>query len=133
MKKFYSSVDTLIPSPLSEQHLLIKNKAEQENGAITAYASEEFRTVAHQPWIFNKLNETPGINGVIFFTATQFLYGNSFNLKLFKKILDHNYEIHFARENLSFSKQKNNIKELDFLILYSLVFHKKEQELLEII
>ena len=51
MKKFYSCVDALIPSPLSEQHLIIK-KAEKEGGSITAYASEEFRTVKSQPWIY---------------------------------------------------------------------------------
>ena len=103
MKTFYSCVDALIPSPLSEQHLIIKKKAEKEGGSITAYASEEFRTVKNQPWIFKKLSETPGLNGVVFFTALQFSYGNKFNIKLFEKLINNNYEIHFAREDLSFS------------------------------
>ena len=43
MKKFYSCVDNLIPSPLSEQHTVIFEKAKRENGKITAYASEEVK------------------------------------------------------------------------------------------
>ena len=132
MKKFYSCVDTLIPSPLSEQHLIIKRKAEINDGKIVAYASEEYRTVAQQPWIYNKLKETPGVDGVIFFTAIQFLYGDTFNLKLFKKILDNDYEIHFARENFSFTKKNKNLESLDFLVLYSLVHNKKEEELFKV-
>jgi|TARA_B110000238_G_C16137319_1_gene444349 hypothetical protein len=133
MKNFYSCVDTLIPSPLSEQHLIIKKKAEKEGGLITAYASEEFRTVKSQPWIFIKLKETPGLDGVVFFTALQFSYGSQFNLKLFDKIIDNNYEIHFARENFSFSKKKMNYKSLDFLLTNSLIFQRTEKELLKLI
>jgi hypothetical protein len=133
MKNFYSCVDTLIPSPLSEQHLIIKKKAEKEGGLITAYASEEFRTVKSQPWIFIKLKETPGLDGVVFFTALQFSYGSQFNLKLFYKIIDNNYEIHFARENFSFSKKKMNYKSLDFLLTNSLIFQRTEKELLKLI
>ena len=126
-------MDTLIPSPLSEQHLIIKKKAEKEGGLITAYASEEFRTVKSQPWIFIKLKETPGLDGVVFFTALQFSYGSQFNLKLFYKIIDNNYEIHFARENFSFSKKKMNYKSLDFLLTNSLIFQRTEKELLKLI
>ena len=133
MKNFYSCVDTLIPSPLSEQHLIIKKKAEKEGGLITAYASKEFRTVKSQPWIFIKLKETPGLDGVVFFTALQFSYGSQFNLKLFYKIIDNNYEIHFARENFSFSKKKMNYKSLDFLLTNSLIFQRTEKELLKLI
>ncbi|MDC3249730.1 hypothetical protein OAT50_00975 [Candidatus Pelagibacter sp.] len=133
MKKFYSCVDSLIPSPLSEQHLIIKQKAEKENGSITAYASEEFRTVKSQPWIFIKLSETPGLHGVVFFTALQFSYGSKFNLKLFNKIINNDYEIHFAREDISFSKENRNFEGLDFLLFNSLTLHRKEKELFELI
>ena len=40
MKKFYSCIDSLIPSPLSEQHLIIKKKAEKEaDGTIDDYTA----------------------------------------------------------------------------------------------
>ena len=110
-----------------------KKKAEKEGGLITAYASEEFRTVKSQPWIFIKLKETPGLDGVVFFTALQFSYGSQFNLKLFDKIIDNNYEIHFARENFSFSKKKMNYKSLDFLLTNSLIFQRTEKELFKLI
>ena len=117
----------------SEQHLIIKQKAEKENGSITAYASEEFRTVKSQPWIFIKLSETPGLHGVVFFTALQFSYGSKFNLKLFNKIINNDYEIHFAREDISFSKENRNFEGLDFLLFNSLTLHRKEKELFELI
>lgn len=133
MKKFYSCVDSLIPSPLSEQHLIIKKKAVKEGGSITAYASEEFRTVKSQPWIYIKLKETPDLNGVVFFTALQFSYGDKFNIKLFNKIINNNYEIHFAREDLSFSKKNLNQNNLNFLLSDSLIFQRDEKQLLKII
>ena len=133
MKNFYSCVDALIPSPLSEQHLIIKNKAEKEKGSITAYASEEFRTVKSQPWILIKMNETPGLDGVVFFTAQQFSYGNKFNLKLFNQLIDKNYEVHFAREDLSFTKKNLNSNNLNFLISNSLIFHRDEKDLIKLI
>ena len=133
MKKFYSCVDALIPSPLSEQHLIIKKKAEKEGGSITAYASEEFRTVKSQPWIYIKLKETPGLDGVVFFTALQFSYGGKFNIKLFNKLINNNYEVHFARENLSFSKNLLNEDSLNYLLSNSLVFQRDDKDLLELI
>ena len=133
MKKFYSCVDALIPSPLSEQHLIIKKKAEKEGGSITAYASEEFRTVKSQPWIYIKLKETPGLDGVVFFTALQFSYGGKFKIKLFNKLINNNYEVHFARENLSFSKNLLNEDSLNYLLSNSLVFQRDDKDLFELI
>lgn len=133
MKMFYSCVDASIPSPFSEQHIVINKKASMENGAIVAYAAEEIRAINKQPWIFNKLKTTPGLHGVIFFTAIQFLYGDNFNYKLFNKILNAGYEIHFARENMSFTKKNKNLENLNFLTLYSLVVHRNENELLKLI
>ena len=123
----------LIPSPLSEQHLIIKKKAEKEGGSITAYASEEFRTVKSQPWIYIKLKETPGLDGVVFFTALQFSYGGKFNIKLFNKLINNNYEVHFARENLSFSKNLLNEDSLNYLLSNSLVFQRDDKDLFELI
>ena len=133
MKKFYSCIDSLIPSPLSEQHLIIKKKAEKEGGSITAYASEEFRTVKNQPWIYIKLKETPNLDGVVFFTALQFSYGGKFNIKLFNRLINDNYEVHFAREDLSFSKKNLNQASLNFLLSNSLVFQRDDEELLKLI
>ena len=133
MKKFYSCIDSLIPSPLSEKNLIIKKKAEKEGGSITAYASEEFRTVKNQPWIYIKLKETPNLDGVVFFTALQFSYGGKFNIKLFNRLINDNYEVHFAREDLSFSKKNLNQASLNFLLSNSLVFQRDDEELLKLI
>lgn len=132
MKSFYSCVDALVPSPFSEQHLIIRNKAEKENGAITFYGAEEYRSVKSQPFILMKMKETPGLDGVVFFTAQQFAYGSEFNLKLFNELIDNNYEIHFAREDFSFKKNDLNIKNLDFLVSNSLIFHRNENDLIKL-
>ena len=132
-KSFYSCVDCLIPSPLSEQHMVIKKKAEAENGIISAYASEEVRFASNQPWIFIKLKETQGLDGVIFFSVDQFLYGEHFNLKLFKNIIDHGYEIHFARENFSFYKNIDKNEILNFLISHDLIFRREQKELFNLV
>ena len=136
-KFFYSCVDSLIPSPLSEQHLIIKQKAEQANGRITAYGSEEIRAVYTQPWIVKKIEETKNLDGVIFFTATQFMYSGNFNLKIFEYILSKlELEIHFARENLSFDKfykkNKDQIFNLQYLFTYSQLLLRKDNEILSI-
>ena len=132
-KLFYSCVDCLIPSPLSEQHMVIKKKAEAENGIISAYASEEVRFASNQPWIFIKLKETKGLDGVIFFSVDQFLYGDHFNLKLFKNIIDYGYEIHFARENFSFYKNIDKNEILNFLISHDLIFRREQKELFNLV
>ena len=135
-KLFYSCVDSLIPSPLSEQHLIINRKAEQANGKITAYGSEEIRAIYTQPWIIKKLEETKNLDGVVFFTATQFMYSGKFNLKVFNHILSLGLEIHFARENLCFTKNyKHNNDQYDsliYLISYSQIMLRKDKEILDL-
>ena len=135
-KLFYSCVDSLIPSPLSEQHLIIKKKADQANGKITAYGSEEIRAIYTQPWIIKKLEETKNLDGVIFFTATQFMYSGKFNLNVFNYILQLGLEIHFARENLSFTadyeNNKNQYDSLIYLITYSQIMFRKDKEVLNL-
>jgi len=132
MKKFYSCVDTLIPSPLEEQHIIIKNKAKKAKGGITAYGSEEFRTVKTQLWIREKLKNTPGIDGVIFFTCYQFMYNDKFNYKLFKEITNNlKLELHFARENLSFVREKFNkdsLNSLKYIIAHSQIINRENIE-----
>lgn len=135
-KLFYSCVDSLIPSPLSEQHLIIKKKADQANGKITAYGSEEIRAIYTQPWIIKKLEETKNLDGVIFFTATQFMYSGKFNLNVFNYILQLGLEVHFARENLSFTadyeNNKNQYDSLIYLITYSQIMFRKDKEVLNL-
>ncbi len=132
MKKFYSCVDTMIPSPLEEQHLIIHKKAKEAGGGITAYGSEEFRTVKTQLWIKEKLKNTPGIDGVIFFTCYQFMYNDKFNYKLFKDITKKlQLELHFARENLSFIKEKfnkNSRNSLKYIIAHSQIINRENIE-----
>lgn len=70
---------------------------------------------------------------MIFFTALQFSYNEKFNIKLFNKLIDNNYEVHFAREDLSFAKDKINNDSLDFLITNSMIFKRDEKELLDFI
>ena len=133
-KNFYSCVDSTIPSPLSEQHLIIGIKAKNECGKITAYGSEDIKSINSQPWIIEKLKETKNLSGVIFFTAKQFMYSGKFNYPLMNDIVNKlELEIHFARENLTFKINYKKIPEkmldLDYLISYSSIFLREEKDL----
>ncbi len=122
MMQFYSCIDGLLPAPQPEQHELSRKKAAKEGGQIVFYGAEEYRVAAFQPFILGKLRRTPGVDGVVFFTIDQFCYGERFNLKLLSKILEANFSVHFAREDLSFY----SLEELraNFLVL-SAYFHTK--------
>ena len=120
MKQFYSCIDARLPAPQPEQHEVSKKKAIKEGGQIIFYGAEEFRVVKYQPFILNKLQRTPGIHGVVFFTIDQFCYGQNFNLKLLYDILKSKFTVHFAREDISF----NNIEEVKVkFITLSAYFH----------
>jgi hypothetical protein len=102
MKAYYSCIDALVTAPQPEQHLVIREKARREGGAITFYGAEEFRSVEEQPFIRWKLSRTPGLDGVVFFTIHQFRRGERFNFALLRQLLREGHEVHFARENLSY-------------------------------
>jgi hypothetical protein len=120
MKQFYSCIDARLPAPQPEQHEASKIKAMREGGLIVFYGAEEYRVAHYQPFILNKLQKTPSIDGVVFFTIDQFCYGQIFNLKLLCNILKSNFNVHFAREDISF----NSIEEvMDQFICLSAYFH----------
>ena len=54
-------------------------------------------------------------------------------IKLFNKLINNNYEVHFARENLSFSKNLLNEDSLNYLLSKSLVFQRDDKDLFELI
>jgi hypothetical protein len=102
MKTFYSCIDATISAPQPEQHLMIREKAKREGGAITFYGAEEYQAVASQPFIQWKLARTPGLDGVVFFTIHQFRRSGELNFPLLRALLGGGLEVHFARENLSY-------------------------------
>ena len=117
-KLFYSCLDSSLSAPQPEQHLLCNHKAKNEKWKIVFYGTEEFRVLKHQPFILNKLKRTPNIEGVIFFTINQFFYGNKPNLALMKNILENNFMISFARENLNINSVKDFKIKLPLILSY---------------
>jgi hypothetical protein len=120
MKKFYSFPDQgfvrFIPQPL--QHLAIKEKAQSVGGSIIFYYMEDMVTVASQSVLLSKLPIiSSNSHGIVFFSLHQFRYGNGFNLKLMKHILDKKMVIHFARENFSILNEDQFYNCVDFLLL----------------
>jgi hypothetical protein len=127
MKQYYSCIDVRVPSPQPEQHQVSKMKAIKEKGQIIFYGAEEYRTSKYQPYILEKLQRTPGIDGVIFFSIEQFCYGEKFNLRLLSDILKIKLTVHFAREDISF----NNIDEINEKFLNISVYfnsHRRRRE-----
>jgi hypothetical protein len=125
MKQFYSCIDALLPAPQPEQHEISKKKATKEGGQIIFYGAEEYRVVKQQPFILKKLQRTPGIDGVVFFSIDQFCYGESFNLKLLREILNLKLSVHFAREDISFTNFDEVMANFITLSAYFHAFQRK--------
>ena len=125
MKQFYSCIDALLPAPQPEQHELSKKKANKEGGQIVFYGAEEYRVVKQQPFILKKLQRTPGIDGVVFFSIDQFCYGGTFNLKLLRDILKLKLSVHFAREDISFNSFDEVMEKFITLSAYFHAFQRK--------
>lgn len=123
MKSFYSCTDNglIVPQPI--QHVIIRNAAQKAGGAVTFYGAEDPLVLEFQPFIRVKLKRTPGLDGVVFFTLQQFMYGESFDYKLLREILASGLEVHFAREGISLL----NEKDLDdaFAFIASIDFTKR--------
>jgi hypothetical protein len=107
MKTYYACLDCAFvkyaPQPL--QHLAVGNKASKQGGEISFYTLEDFDTLTNQGATKFKLAERPAVDGLIFFTLRQFFYGG-LNLDFMASILDHGYEVHFAREDISIVNKK---------------------------
>ena len=95
-------VDSTLGTPQPEQLVLCRNKAHQEGGEVVFYGAEEIQCIHTQPFIVSKLKRTAGITDVVFFAFAQFCYGDKFNVRLLKEIVNDGYGVHFAREDLSF-------------------------------
>ena len=105
-KLFYSCLDPYVAAPQAEQHRLISKLAVELSGKIIFYGSEDFFVAATQPFILPKLQRTPNLDGVIFFTLDQFCYSGEFNIKLLDQIVSRKLLVGFARENLTFKSHK---------------------------
>jgi len=126
MRTFYSMVDSTLGTPQPEQLSLCRSKAQKEDGEIVFYGAEEIMCIQSQPFIISKLKKTPGITDVVFFAFAQFCYGEKFNFKLLKEIVQDGIGVHFAREDMSFMTVDDI--ERDFLLL-SAYFHSFQRRL----
>ena len=128
IKSYYSCLDAKLTSPQSEQHLVCQSKAKKENGEIVFYGLEEYRVFKLQPFIYEKLINTPNLDGVIFFTINQFCYSDKFNISLICKIIRKKLEIHFAREDISFTNLISLKKSLPLIYSYFHSFKNDRQK-----
>ena len=117
-KQFYSCIDALLSAPQPEQHYWIREKARRENGEIIFYGAEDVAVVSTQPFILRKLERTPEVGGVVFFTFDQFCYGDTLNLQLLVRIIERNFSVHFAREDISFYVVSEVFEKFPFLSAY---------------
>ena len=107
MKNFFTCIDITLSTPQPEQLLLCRNHANNNGGEVVFYGSEEPSCYEKQNFILYKLKKTKGITDVVFFTINQFCYDKIINIKLMNDIIDSNYSLHLARENLVFKKKKD--------------------------
>lgn len=128
-KQFYSCVDSLIPCPQPEQHLVIESMARRLHGKITYSTSEDTILRSTQAWIEERVDRIKNINGLIFFQIDQFNYNNKLNLKLIKNLLDKNLEVHFAREAISFYSTDDlyTSNSINIILFINLLFEKNNR------
>ncbi len=129
MKNYYSCIDIgyvkHVPQPI--QHLAMSKKAGDLGGKIIFYTGEDFKSLASQAVIKDKVQTRPdNVDGVIFFTLKQFFYSGKLNFSFLKLLLEKGYEVHFARENISFKSLED--LEAAFPMLYSTQYVYKRDE-----
>ena len=127
MKQFYSCIDSKIPSPQREQHLIIDLYINRLGAEVTYSTSEDFVLRDKQKWIFERVDRISGIDGVVFFTIDQFYHGRSFNENLIRNFLLAGKEIHFAREQMSFisEEQLHSTESLSLFIFLNALSYQR--------
>ena len=116
-KQFYSCIDSLIPCPQPEQHSTIEAMARKLGGKITYSTSEDSVLRNTQAWIEERVERINNLDGLIFFTVTQFYCRGEFNTSLLQRLLAKNLEVHFAREGLNFKDSEDASSESGIRIL----------------
>ncbi len=128
MKNYYSCIDTkfvkYLPQPL--QHLVVGDKATKLGGKIIFYTSEDFGTYDYHGIIRAKVEEKPQMDGIIFFSLSQFFNNGMLNIEFMEFLLDHEYEIHFARENISIQNKETLNKIFPMLYAQQYVYNRDE-------
>ena len=117
VKQFYSCIDSLIPCPQPEQHSTIEAMARKCGGKITYSTSEDSILRNTQVWIEERVERINNLDGLIFFTVTQFYCRGEFNTPLLERLLAKNLEVHFARESLTFQVPEDTSSESGTRIL----------------
>ena len=110
MKNFFTCIDITLTSPQPEQLSLCRQHAINNSGEVVFYGSEDLSCYEKQSFILYKLKKTDNISDVVFFTINQFCYDTKINIKLMSDIINSNYGLHFARENLIFQSIKDLYK-----------------------
>lgn len=103
LKSFYSCLDTRfireVPQPL--QHVVIAHFVAQLGGTVVFYTMEDVYSCDSHEVILGKVLEKPRIDGFVFFRIAQFYNGGRPNIEFLRMMLEHGYEVHFAREKIS--------------------------------
>tara|TARA_A100001015_G_C15028084_1_gene731598 strand:- start:871 stop:1263 length:393 start_codon:yes stop_codon:yes gene_type:complete len=110
-KKLYAYIDVGCMEIISQsiQLRIIRLFANENNAKIVFLTNEDIGSIKTQIIFKSKLEESPKVDGFIFFSINQLCYGE-FNLALLKKIFEKKYDLYFAKEELIY---KHNDKVLN--------------------
>jgi len=106
--------------PQSVQLKLIRDRADSDRNSIQFYYMEEFRTLATQEILLQRISAKNRVIYVCFLSIRQFCYGGKLNLKNLNYLLQKKLKISFVLEDLCLHISDVDLNtKIDFLILTS--------------
>ena len=126
-KKLYAYIDIGCMDKISQsiQLRIIKMFATENDAKIIFLTNEDINSIKTQMVLKSKIEESPKVDGFIFFSINQFCYGN-FNIEILKKILKKKYNLYFSKEELIFNyKDKYLKKKISEIVIYSHIKNNK--------
>ena len=102
--------------PQKTQYDVLRSFLHERNKTLSLYIIEDENTYLNSSQLIKKIAEKPAVKGFIFFSMLQISFDKNQNINILDKILKHNYEVIFYKEDFKiknyadFKKNKKKIK-----------------------
>ena len=111
------SISDIISQPM--QRILFNEYANRINGKIIFELGEDVEFKSYNLQLRNLIKNKIKVNGFIFLRLEQFILNSQLNIKIIQEIIKKNYELHFIKQDLSFTKLTDLKKNINNLIIFN--------------
>ena len=104
--------------PQKTQYDVLRSFLHERNKTLSLYIIEDENTYLNSSQLIKKIAEKPAVKGFIFFSMLQISFDKNQNINILDKILKHNYEVIFYKEDFkikNYADFKKIKKKLSFL------------------